>query len=84
MAQLEGRIWRRMVSRDELETLEQEMPVISTKLLAGRTVVHVYAESSPGAAFEPVDPALEDVYFSVMAGHHGRHVAAEAVAEGAS
>ena len=84
MAQLEGRIWRRMVSRDKLEALEQEMPVISTKLLAGRTVVHVYAESSPGAAFEPVDPALEDVYFSVMAGHHGRHVAAEAVAEGAS
>ena len=84
MAELEGRIWRRRVSRDELAALEQEMPVISTKLLAGRTVVHVYAESSPGAAFEPVDPALEDVYFSVMAGHHGRHVAAEVVAEGAS
>jgi len=84
MADLEGRIWRRMVSRDELEALERDMPVISTKLLAGRTIVHVYAESSPGAAFEPVDPAFQDVYFSVMAGHHGRRIATEAVAETAS
>jgi ABC-type multidrug transport system ATPase subunit len=81
MAELEGRIWRRMVSRGELEALEREMPVISTKLLAGRTIVHVYSESSPGAAFEPVDPVFQDVYFSVMAGHHGRRVAADTVAE---
>ena len=69
---LRGRIWRRTVSRDELEGLGREMPVISTKLLAGRTIVHVHAGSSPGPAFEPVDPELEDVYFSVMAGHPGR------------
>ena len=85
MDELRGRIWRRTVSRDELEALEREMPVISTKLLAGRTIVHVHAESSPGAAFAPVDPALEDVYFSVMAGHHGRRgVEAGAGAEAAS
>jgi ABC-type multidrug transport system ATPase subunit len=84
MAQLEGRIWRRMVGRDELQALEREMPVVSTKLLAGRTIVHVYAEALPGAAFESVEPALEDVYFSVMAGHHGRRGPAEAVAEAAS
>ncbi len=65
MAELDGRIWRRMVSRDELEALERELPVISTKLLAGRTIVHVYADSSPGAAVEPVEPSFEDVYVSV-------------------
>ena len=75
---LRGRIWRRTVSRSELPALETELPVISTRLLAGRTIVHVYAEASPGAAFEPVKPELEDVYFSVMEGHHGRRgVAAE-------
>jgi ABC-2 type transport system ATP-binding protein len=75
---LRGRIWRRTVSRTELSALETELPVISTKLLAGRTIVHVYAEASPGADFEPVEPELEDVYFSVMEGHHGRRgVAAE-------
>jgi hypothetical protein len=34
--------------------------------------VHVYAETRPGPEFEPVEPDLEDVYFSVMARSHGR------------
>jgi ABC-2 type transport system ATP-binding protein len=67
-----GRIWRRIVDRAELPAVEQRHAVISTRLLAGRTVVHVYAESSPGAEFMPVEPGLEDVYFSVMSGHYGR------------
>jgi hypothetical protein len=46
--------------------------VISTKLLAGRTVVHVYSETPPGADFELVEPDLEDVYFSTMSGQIGR------------
>jgi ABC-type multidrug transport system ATPase subunit len=72
---LRGRIWRRTVEREKLPALEKELSVISTKLLAGQTIVHVYAAASPGAAFEPVEPELEDVYFSVMAGHHGRRAA---------
>jgi ABC-2 type transport system ATP-binding protein len=73
---LRGRIWRRTVTRDELAALEREHAVIATQLLAGRTSVHVHAESSPGAEFEPVEPDLKDVYFSVMAGHHGQRAAA--------
>jgi ABC-type multidrug transport system ATPase subunit len=77
---LRGRIWRRTVSRSELAALEREQPVISTKLLAGRTLVHVHATSSPGAEYEPVEPDLEDVYFSAMSGHlRGRVATAEPV-----
>jgi ABC-type multidrug transport system ATPase subunit len=68
---LRGRIWRRIVPRAELPEVERAFPVISTRLMAGRTVVHVYADGSPGAAWEPVEPGLEDVYFSVMGGHYG-------------
>jgi ABC-2 type transport system ATP-binding protein len=68
--QLRGRIWRRTLSRDELPALERELSVISTKLMAGRTIAHVHADASPGAEFEPVEPDMKDVYFSVMAGHH--------------
>ena len=69
---LRGRIWRRIIEKSDLEALEREHAVISTKLLAGRTVVHVHSDGSPGAAFEPAEPDLEDVYFSAMAGHIGR------------
>ena len=72
MEALRGRIWRRNVSRDELPALEARLPVISTKLLAGRMIAHVYADAPPGAGFEAVEPDMKDVYFSVMAGHHAR------------
>lgn len=69
---IRGRIWRRILDRAELPEVEQKHAVISTRLLAGRTVVHVYADTRPGAGYEPVEPGLEDVYFSVLGGHHGR------------
>ena len=63
---LQGRIWRRVISKDALPALKSEYAVISTKLLAGRTVVHVYGDVRPGSDFEPVEPDLEDVYFCSM------------------
>ncbi|HEX9983164.1 MAG TPA: ABC transporter ATP-binding protein [Thermoanaerobaculia bacterium] len=67
--ELKGRIWRRAIAKEALQGMEREHNVISTKLLAGRTLVHVHADASPGAGFEPVEPDLEDVYFSVMSDH---------------
>jgi len=63
---LEGKIWRRLVPRSDLESFQREHEVISTKLVAGRTVVHVFSEASPGQGFEPVSGSLEDVYFSTL------------------
>jgi ABC-2 type transport system ATP-binding protein len=71
VANLNGRIWRRVVDKAELPTLKREHAVISTKLLASRTVVRVYSAAAPGPGFEPATPDLEDVYFSTMAGHVG-------------
>ena len=65
---LRGRIWRRVIAKPELPDVEREHAVISTKLLSGRTVAHVYSDSRPGPEFDPVEPDLEDVYFSAMRG----------------
>jgi ABC-2 type transport system ATP-binding protein len=69
---LRGRIWRRVVSKDDVNQMKQQYNVISTKLLAGRTVLHIYSSSSPGVGFEVAEPDLEDVYFCTMAGHIGK------------
>jgi len=71
VAELRGRIWRRVISKQELAALEREHAVISTKLLAGRTVVRVFGDAAPAPGFEPAEPDLEDVYFSTMSGHVG-------------
>jgi ABC-type multidrug transport system ATPase subunit len=67
VSSLRGKIWRRIVERAEVDRVSREKLVISTRLLAGRTVVHVRADGSPGEGWQEVDPSLEDVYFNTMA-----------------
>ena len=70
IAALQGRVWRRVIDRSELAQLEQSHAVISTKLLAGRTVVHIFSDAQPAGDWHTVEPDLEDVYFSAMTGHY--------------
>ena len=68
-SQLRGRIWRRFATKDELAELEKKLPVISTRRMAGRTMIHVDADARPDGSFEPVEPDLEDVYFRAIKRH---------------
>jgi ABC-type multidrug transport system ATPase subunit len=63
-----GRIWRRQVERAELPAFERALPVISTTLVGGRTVIHVHGAAPPDPSFEAVEPDLKDVYFTVIRG----------------
>ena len=68
-ADLNGQIWRKIVSIDEAAELENTLPVISKRLFAGRTVLHVLASDAP-EGFESTPATLEDVYFSTL--HNSR------------
>jgi ABC-2 type transport system ATP-binding protein len=64
LAALHGKIWSKIVSTDdELRAMESELRVVSTHLIGGKHEVRVFADASPGSAFQPVDSDLEDVYF---------------------
>jgi ABC-2 type transport system ATP-binding protein len=65
--ELKGRIWMKTTSKAELEDVRARHQVISTRLFAGRTVVHVLSDSDPGEGFACVEGGLEDVYFSTLA-----------------
>jgi ABC-type multidrug transport system ATPase subunit len=66
IAALRGRVFIREVQRAELAAYNASHAVISTKLLAGRTVIRVLADTNPGDGFSPIEPSLEDVYFAAM------------------
>ena len=66
MAQLSGRVWQKVIHKDDLESYEGSYQVISAHLWGGKTVVHVFAESRPGAGFEAVEADLKDVYFTTL------------------
>jgi ABC-2 type transport system ATP-binding protein len=64
LSALSGKIWSKVVATDdELRALETQLQVISTHLVGGKHEVRVYAGTSPGNGFGPVDSDLEDVYF---------------------
>ena len=65
---LEGRVWQKAIDRTALDAARSSFPVISTRLLAGRTLVNVVADAPPAPGFAAVEPTLEDVYFAAIAG----------------
>ena len=65
IASTRGRVWRKTISHAELEKYQSDYEVISTRLFAGNTIVHVLADTQP-KGFEPVEGGLEDVYFATL------------------
>lgn len=63
---LKGRIWKRIIEKNELHKFQEDYKVISTHLFSGKLMIRVYSETSPGDTFEDVSPSLEDVYFSTI------------------
>ena len=63
--QLKGRIWCKQVSQEELKEIEQQYSLISSRLIAGKHVVHIMADDAP-KGFEAAPANLEDVYFSTL------------------
>jgi ABC-2 type transport system ATP-binding protein len=68
VAGLAGRTWERAVDRADVAHEVALRNVLSTRLFAGKTRLRVYSEARPDAAFEPVAPDLEDVYFAAIKG----------------
>jgi ABC-type multidrug transport system ATPase subunit len=63
---LRGKIWQKSIAKDEMDEYAGRMTVISTRLQAGRRMIHVLADNRPDESFEGVEADLEDVYFATM------------------
>jgi ABC-2 type transport system ATP-binding protein len=69
IAGLQGKIWQKMIAKNELERYKLDHKVISTRWFGGRVVIHALSESNPGEGFQPVEADLEHVYFSTLKNH---------------
>jgi ABC-type multidrug transport system ATPase subunit len=66
IASSRGKVWKKTIDHSELDEYQQSHEIISTRLFAGKTIIHVYSDTQP-KGFEPVEGGLEDVYFSTLA-----------------
>jgi hypothetical protein len=71
---VEGRLWKKSVSKADLPAHEASHQIVSVRLQAGRPLIHVYSETDPGDGFTQIEPDLEDVYFREV----GRSATAQA------
>jgi ABC-2 type transport system ATP-binding protein len=73
IAALTGKVWARTIDKSELPAYRDQFALIATRLRAGRTQIHVLADTAPDPAFEAVTSNLEDVYFATL--HRQRRAA---------
>lgn len=61
---LAGKIYEKTISKSDLADHQSRYKVISTKLVAGRPLIHAYSTEPLPDDFQTVAPDLEDVFFS--------------------
>jgi ABC-type multidrug transport system ATPase subunit len=70
--ELNGRVWKKAIHQSEVAAHQAKSRVISMRLFAGLTLIHVLSDAQPEAGFEIVSPDLEDLYFATIRGFvHG-------------
>lgn len=75
IAEIEGKVWKKRITKAELEHYRNSMNVISERLIAGSPEITVFQESKPDDGFHLTDADLEDVYFTHIFGSKKESVA---------
>jgi ABC-2 type transport system ATP-binding protein len=64
ISELNGRIWQISIAKTELADYERRYQVVSSRLVGGRRLLHVYSASTLSDGFAASAPDLEDVFFT--------------------
>lgn len=70
VAGLNGKVFKKLIEKNELDTYRADYQVISTSLKMGKTQIRVVSDE-PLDNFESTEPDLEDVYFSEITARQG-------------
>ena len=65
---LVGRLWKRLVAPAAVAELRTELPIVSTRMIAGQVEIRVVSATQPDG-LASAEPNLEDVYFATLAEH---------------
>lgn len=66
---LGGKIWMRIINRDEFDEFNSKFNIISSNFNQDNTLnIRVYSETQPDETFVQANPILEDVYFVSLKG----------------
>jgi len=64
ISELNGKVWQKIIERNEIEAYQKNYTVISDKMVGGKPLIHILSDANPGDGFASVAPGLEDVFFA--------------------
>ncbi|MBU2929963.1 ABC transporter ATP-binding protein [Winogradskyella psychrotolerans] len=66
-AELQGRIWTKVIDRDDLEAHEAQYNLLSSNYNEDNSLnIRVFSDNQPNEDFKSVEPQLDDVYFIAL------------------
>lgn len=68
LSSIKGNVWEKSINKADMETYKDQYRIISTKLVSGKPLIHVFSETPPGDGFQAAETTLEDVFFSKIFG----------------
>jgi ABC-2 type transport system ATP-binding protein len=68
IAEVARKVWKKRISKSELEEYKNKFQVISERLISGTPEIRIFSSTNPDAGFELVEADLEDVYFTQIFG----------------
>ncbi len=63
---LQGKIWTKVVEKNQVESATTQYRVVSARLTHGQVMLRVYSDVEPGAEFQLASADLEDAYFAFI------------------
>ena len=68
IAEVTGKVWKKKITKIEIEEYRNNYNLISERLIAGRPEITVFSEQQPDSSFDSTTADLEDVYFTQIFG----------------
>ena len=64
ISKIKGKVWRKQVEKQHVDSLKEKYQVLSTRLLMGGVIISILADEAPENGFALDQPDLEDAYFA--------------------
>lgn len=66
LLEVKGRVWEQKVEKVALQQYHDNYKILSSKLVGGQPLIHIYSETDPQNGFSRAEENLEDVFFAKL------------------
>lgn len=66
LLEVKGKVWEQKVAKAELQRYYETYSILSSKLIGGQPLLHIFSEQDPQNGFVRAEENLEDVFFAKL------------------